>query len=279
MDSKPKKELVSKKDLVYWFIITDLVLLMSGLFTWKFKDTQDVINQVSLISSVSSILLALVAIIYAFFQTLDSKKQGDAQQRTLEKIELQINELGKIKDEFSHIKNEFISFKESSKTDKEELLLAIDQSWKSSASNVFQGLKENQIDIPQEVKDAVVESNQEFKNKYIEDLKGKLVYKSRVNGPMFDAPSIGVYKRAVAQDIFDFISFAYKDGDLVASEEIINYLMVLGNERSVAVSLAREILNELSHPQSILEPITDNAALGMKKYKKKEEYPGGPSGP
>lgn len=264
------KEKSSKKELVYIFIIIDLVILTVCLVTWKFKDSQDIINQISLVSSVSSILLALVAIIYAFFQTLASTKQNDQMQSTLSNINKKITELGDIKDEFSQIKDEFNSFRESSKSDKLEILGMISQYQELIRQNnesLIDNLKEQQISIPKEVEQSVLEKSSKQLVTYIDTLKDQIVNSSRSENEIL-----------IGNEVFRFIERNYKKGELVPVMDVVKFIShsFKYTYRTSRILTAR-ILDELSHPQSILEKkITEQ---GQIEYLKQDEFPGGPTFP
>ncbi|MCR8635762.1 hypothetical protein [Paenibacillus radicis (ex Xue et al. 2023)] len=265
-----KKEKITRKDLVYWFIILDLILAVSGLLTWKFKDSQDVINQISLVSSISSILLALVAIIYAFFQTLASTKQGDNQQRTLEKIEEKIVELGLIKDELAFIKNEFVSFRESSKSDKIEIIATLDSYLKANNISLLDSLKEKHIDIPIDIQNSVLEKSNKYLEKYIDQVKHSLSINDNK-----DIKRKNEHENLMR--VFHYINNNYNVGDFIYRQDLEKFI-ANWHTLSGAKTLASKALSELSHPQSILEPagIQEDGEI---YYKVKKEFPGGPTGP
>jgi len=77
----------SKKELVAWFIIFDLICIIIGLITWKFSSAKEIIDQVSFAAGICSILLALLAIVYAFFQSNNSSEQYSFLRANINKIE------------------------------------------------------------------------------------------------------------------------------------------------------------------------------------------------
>lgn len=265
---------IARKDLIYCFIIFDLILLLAGLFTWKFRDSQDVINQVSLISSISSILLALVAIIYAFFQTISANKQSDTVHNTLIKIEEKVNELGRVKDELSTIKDEFILFREDSKTDKLEILKVINESQdfvRRSNESVIANLKEREVNIPADVESSVLEKSTEEFDSHLN------LIKERIFNDELETENI------IGNALFTFINNRYKTGDTVRFRDLSKFIretFKIGSENT-AKRITQKIVNDLIHPQSILEKkyITSSTNPSEYVYIKKDEFPGGPSGP
>lgn len=64
------KPVIEKKDMGYWIVI--LVLVLIGVLTVKLGDNPDVIDYLGFGGTIASILLAVVALIYSFFQTAAS---------------------------------------------------------------------------------------------------------------------------------------------------------------------------------------------------------------
>lgn len=81
----------SKKELLSWFVIFDLICVIIGLLTWRFSSFQEIVDQVTFAAGVSSILLALLAIVYAFLQSNMSLDQYAFLRANLTKIDQQQN--------------------------------------------------------------------------------------------------------------------------------------------------------------------------------------------
>lgn len=86
----------SKKELLSYFIIIDLAVVIIILISWKLADSTKLVDLISFAGNIASILLALIAIIYAFFQTF-------ATQDVLNKITEKVDEVTIIRDKVSEI--------------------------------------------------------------------------------------------------------------------------------------------------------------------------------
>jgi hypothetical protein len=220
------KEKFTKTNLVLGFIIIDLILLIVGIFTWKLYTYKEVIDQMSLVASISSILLALVAIVYAFFQTFSSSKQGEQLQNTLSNIDKKINELNEIKDEFGVIKDEFGLFRETSTNDKMELLKVItdmDSKMQGSIESVFNTLKEKQIEVPDELKKDIMT---EVTQQYIDSKKDVDTDWEKVRN------NIGYMKKRFDLNLKHGSQFMkiLNEGDEVTTHMMRNYLVSIGRD-------------------------------------------------
>jgi hypothetical protein len=232
-------EKITKTNLVLGFIIFDLVVIIIGILTWRLFSYKEVIDQMSLVSSISSILLALVAIVYAFFQTFSSSKQGEQMQNTLVNIDEKINELNEIKDEFEVIKDEFGLFREASSKDKLELLTVItemDSKMQVSIETIFKTLKEKQIEVPDQIKQNILTN---FKEQY-------LISKNKV----LDASSSISHKDRIFNEVHSYIINNYVEDQEIKIEEIENFLNSMGH--MATVSLVINILNKLVRLHSIV---------------------------
>ncbi|MCZ1180400.1 hypothetical protein EIJ82_01765 [Alkalihalobacillus clausii] len=154
---KNKDKFPSKKDFSYWIIILGAVIIF--LFVWRINEHEEVVNQISLVGSVSSILLALIAIAYAFFQTNSTQLESKKMLELLEKLDSKVDELEEIKLGLSNIEGEFSSFKKNSQ----------DQS--SKIFNAIQGLDISPI-IEKVLNTSLTSENKEYLEK---------VYKDQVN--------------------------------------------------------------------------------------------------
>lgn len=88
------------------FIFTIIITL---LFIALFCNQVNVRNYFSFGASVASILLALVAIIYAFLQSSESSQQNQATQQVLNEMYNKIVEVSLLKDDFSSLRDKIDS--------------------------------------------------------------------------------------------------------------------------------------------------------------------------
>lgn len=138
-------KILRKRDLISGFIIVDLVAIIVLVIVWRGGDNTQIVNQFSLGASISSIFLALVAIIYAFFQSNASSNQNTLVHSALNKI------IDKV-EEFASIKGELESFQESSKSDISNIFSAIEN---LDSKSIEKSLKEQKVDIPEIVQEAI----------------------------------------------------------------------------------------------------------------------------
>ncbi|WP_405117865.1 hypothetical protein MHB43_20325 [Paenibacillus sp. FSL H8-0317] len=97
-----------KKIHVVHYIYTVIILLM--VIIWLLLKDQlnssEVVNVISISAGIASIVLAMAAIIYAFYQSRESSKQNRMVQDALIKISAKVEEVGAIKAELSVFRNE-----------------------------------------------------------------------------------------------------------------------------------------------------------------------------
>ncbi|HFJ9448209.1 hypothetical protein JOY42_26045 [Bacillus tropicus] len=103
MNQDDKKSFV--KDVILWNAIFILSMCIIGMITIYVTnvviDAKSLIEQISFASSFVSIILAIMAMIYAFFQARESSQQNIQVQHSLGKLDERIIELISIKGEFS----------------------------------------------------------------------------------------------------------------------------------------------------------------------------------
>jgi hypothetical protein len=92
------------RDWIWLFLIFAIIIIL--LFIALFCNQENVRNYFSFGASVASILLALVAIIYAFLQSNESSQQNKATQQVLAEMYTKIVEVSLLKDNLSSLKNE-----------------------------------------------------------------------------------------------------------------------------------------------------------------------------
>ncbi|MGW6383234.1 hypothetical protein [Peribacillus butanolivorans] len=99
---------LSNREIVFTFIIIQFIILTTILvlaFIFiKVTDSTTLVNQISLISGVTSIILSFVAIIYAFIQSYSSSKQNTTVNIALEKVSEKVDELVTLKTDIADLK-------------------------------------------------------------------------------------------------------------------------------------------------------------------------------
>lgn len=150
---------IRRIDIFYWFLIIDLIVVVIAVLAWRAKNATEIINAVSVGSGMASILLALVAIVYAFLQTESSSRQNSNLQSTLSHINQKVHELGVIKDDLTSMKTELVSFRDLSTTQNENVLDLISKLQKQDMSSVegtIEKLREKKVDISETVQKEII---------------------------------------------------------------------------------------------------------------------------
>lgn len=84
-----------------------ILVVVTTLYLTKYViDYSFIMDQISLASGVASIILAIVAIIYAFFQSYESGKQSESLQDLLSQVSRKVEEIGPLKQEVADTKQE-----------------------------------------------------------------------------------------------------------------------------------------------------------------------------
>lgn len=138
---------MSKKDLIYGFIIVDLTILLLAVAVWKFHTSREVIDQISLGSALTTILLAVVAMVYSYIQTLEASAQNRMVQQALGKISEKVDEFGKMKEEL-------ITLRQDTRTYNEHILESLNRFVEEGADHIdsiFKVLRERGLEVPEEV--------------------------------------------------------------------------------------------------------------------------------
>lgn len=131
-NTKTENGKITKKDIIFGFIIFYLVTIIVLVFIWRAGDNQELINQISLGASISSILLALVAIIYAYFQTNNSSQQNTLVQQTLLKITEKVETIGLVRQEMEMFFQNHTTKNDEMYKNIEAIRSSIDQIYKAS---------------------------------------------------------------------------------------------------------------------------------------------------
>jgi hypothetical protein len=104
---------VTKRDMVYIFLLlaefTCAILLKGQL------SSSEVVNVISIGAGLTSIFLAVVAILYSFSQSSESARQNESLNNALNGINLRVLELDNVKNELVSIKDEIINIKKDTK--------------------------------------------------------------------------------------------------------------------------------------------------------------------
>lgn len=153
---------VTRKDIIFGFITFDLIGFICFLIVWKLGTTQDIVNQLSLASSISSILLALVAIIYAYMQTNETSRQNMQVQDALNKITEKVESV-------VLIRNEFESFREDNKLNNESMIKQIEGIRKS-----FEPIENLSPQSDPGMVQETVKKQMEIINEQLNELKGQV---------------------------------------------------------------------------------------------------------
>ncbi|MET1177553.1 hypothetical protein ABG775_06205 [Peribacillus simplex] len=99
---------LSIREIVFTFIIIQFIilttLLVLAFIFIKVTDSTTLVNQISLVSGVTSIILSVVAIIYAFIQSYSSSKQNTTVNNALDKVSDKVNELVTLKTDIADLK-------------------------------------------------------------------------------------------------------------------------------------------------------------------------------
>lgn len=101
---------IEKKDLLYWIIIICLGTI--SIFTFKYKTADEVIDHWGFAGTIISIILAVLAIIYTYYQsatTVDSTKRLERSTKKVQKATTRVEEATKDleNNNISNVMNEF----------------------------------------------------------------------------------------------------------------------------------------------------------------------------
>lgn len=83
---------VTKKELLFTAVVIILVGLIMVTFSINAASNELLVNQISMAGNLASILLAVVAIIYAFFQTSESSKQNELLRSGINELKNKVDE-------------------------------------------------------------------------------------------------------------------------------------------------------------------------------------------
>ncbi|MDY0406598.1 hypothetical protein P5G51_015605 [Virgibacillus sp. 179-BFC.A HS] len=205
---KLNKEYITKKDMFYWIIFLTLIVILS--FVWKVSDDSTLVNQFSLVGSVSSILLALIAIGYAFFQANDAGNENKLMLQTLNNIRNEVEQLKDVNDSLKQVENEFFSFKRSTETNNEKIIESLENLKDSiNIDPIFNIIEEKYGNIDEITRKQIRESyNKEFEEKLMDLKKNSFKINSEVQAALvsyLDA-FVGVGELIDEKDLIEYIN-------------------------------------------------------------------------
>lgn len=108
------KKTIEREIKVYWFIVVFVSVAFVIAVTWRGGDSTILVNQISFAAAITSIILAVVAILMSIFQSSDSGRQNEALRNTLENIQIQTLNLGNIRNDLLGYQKEVIGFRTES---------------------------------------------------------------------------------------------------------------------------------------------------------------------
>ncbi len=168
---KEKKERITKKDLIYGFIILDLIILIIGLIIafvfGKYEDPKVIIDQISFTASITSIILAGIAIVYAFFQSREASSQSSLVHEGLKQINERIAQ-------FISIKDEVILLREDWNTQSQQIKNSVEtiKGVSTSLEQISSSVAENGEKDPQKIKNELAELSKKM-DKVVKDIESE----------------------------------------------------------------------------------------------------------
>ncbi|WP_449354715.1 hypothetical protein ACUL41_18040 [Virgibacillus natechei] len=204
---KLNREYITKKDMFYWIIFLVLGVILS--FVWKVSDDSTLVNQFSLVGSVSSILLALIAIAYAFFQANDAGNENKLMLQTLNKIRGEVEQLKDVNDSLKQVENEFFNFKRSTETNNEKIIESLENLKDNiNIDPIFNIIEEKYGDIDEVTRRQIKESyNKEFE----EELKNLKKNSFKINSEVQAA-------------LISYLDAFVEVGELIDEIDLIEYI-------------------------------------------------------
>lgn len=80
-----KRSIIERKDLVYWLIIS--VIFLIGSLTVNVQSNEQLIDRTNFASTIASIILAVIAIIYTFYQSITNTANEYKLNSSIDKID------------------------------------------------------------------------------------------------------------------------------------------------------------------------------------------------
>ncbi|NMH72797.1 hypothetical protein HF078_06915 [Bacillus sp. RO2] len=143
------ENLIEKKDLAYWILI--LCLGSISVFTYEYSGDKEAINHWSFAGTIVSIILAVIAIIFTFYQSFSNEVSANKIEKAADKItaatiDLDVSELKQSSDVINNLA-------ENMRIHNENL-----QSKINAISNELSGLKSDQFEHQNYIK-SLIKSN------------------------------------------------------------------------------------------------------------------------
>ncbi|MBM9589384.1 hypothetical protein JWG41_02930 [Leptospira sp. 201903075] len=160
-----KKEIITKKDLFYWLLISiSISVIMASI---EFHKDYNIVSHIGFAGTLISIILAVVAIIYSFFQNFTYSNINNQLINTSENIEKLINSLQFTSIDYAK-KNEDLIINYDNYTKSLHTMIEdkfdLTKSEISAISNKLENFKSNQVTE----KDQVTNIHTQFKKNEIE---------------------------------------------------------------------------------------------------------------
>lgn len=114
---------LSMKDLAYWIII--LIYTIVIILTVKLGDNASVVDHLSFAGTISSILLAFVAIIYSFVQSISAQVSSNSLINSVSNIESSVKGVSKVEDTLNSIGDDFRELNSELNLTTDKLVLTI----------------------------------------------------------------------------------------------------------------------------------------------------------
>ncbi|MFC4778218.1 hypothetical protein ACFO9Q_15570 [Paenibacillus sp. GCM10023252] len=203
-----------RRDLIYWFIMIDLTLGIIGLFVWKFYDAKELIDQISFAATLSSILLAIVAMVYSYVQSYESSAQNRMVQSALSSI------VDKV-DEVSHIRDELALIRQDAKAGNDNLLQSLHRyadQVDDHISTVFSLLREEGLEVPAELERDISLAYRDKFNHEVSAIRSR--FESGANG--------GRAAKPLHSSLISLIRESLKSGYQVTLLELVDLLVYKG---------------------------------------------------
>ena len=162
---------MSKKDLLYGFVIVDMTILLIAVGVWKFHTSREVIDQISVGSAFTTILLAVVAIVYSYIQAYEASAQNRMVQEALIKISEKVDEFGKMKEELITLRHDTRSYNE-------HILESLNRFVKEASEHVdsiFEVLREKGLEVPEEVEKDIASSYRDKFNSELSAIRSRFI--------------------------------------------------------------------------------------------------------
>lgn len=204
-------EKISKKDMIYGFIIFDLIIVVITVMSWKFDTARELIDQITFGSALTTIMLAVVAMIYSYIQAFEASTHNTLVRQALNQISDKVEEFGKMKDEL-------ITLRHDTKTYNEHILESLNRFVEEASTHVdsiFEVLRERGLDVPEEVEKDI-----------------SLAYRDKFNNELSDIRSrflLDKEKRLI-RELIALIQNSFQSGYEVTLLEIVDLLVYKGVE-------------------------------------------------